>query len=104
MSNTPEGKIKRKLDKVLKQEGVWFFNPQAGPFGRAGIPDKIACVNGQLVGIEVKSGPKHKPTRLQTVCMERIEAAGGKCFVVCDDETLHQLEVYIEENVFNAGS
>ena len=55
MSNTPEGKIKRKLDKVLKQEGVWFFNPQAGPFGRAGIPDKIACIGGKFVGIECKA-------------------------------------------------
>ena len=101
---TPEGKVTAKVDKVLKRLGVWYYNPQSGIYGSSGIPDKIACVNGQLVGIEVKSGPKHKPTRLQTVCMERIEAAGGKCFVVCDDETLHQLEVYIEENVFNAGS
>ena len=73
MSNTPEGKIKRKLDRVLKQEGVWFFNPQAGPFGRAGIPDKIACIGGKFVGIECKADKTKKPTPLQIKAMKEIE-------------------------------
>ena len=51
MSNTPEGKIKRKLDKKLKELGVWFYSPQSGPFGKAGIPDRVAIVEGKFVGI-----------------------------------------------------
>ena len=41
MSTTPEGKIKRKLDKLLKQLGVWFYSPQAGPFGKAGMTNMV---------------------------------------------------------------
>ena len=97
MSNTPEGKIKRKLDKVLKQEGVWFFNPQAGPFGRAGIPDKIACIGGKFVGIECKADKTKKPTPLQIKAMREIEMAGGKCFLVYDDTTIEEVRDYIKE-------
>ena len=96
---TPEGKIKARVDKLLHQYKIWFFSPQAGPYGKAGIPDRIAIIRGQFVGIEVKADRTKKPTALQRKCMEKIEAAGGKCFVVCDFETLEQLERYI-----NAGS
>ena len=99
MSNTPEGKIKRKLDRVLKQEGVWFFNPQAGPFGRAGIPDKIACIGGKFVGIECKADKTKKPTPLQIKAMKEIEMAGGKCFLVYDDATIEEVRQYIHEQL-----
>lgn len=93
---TPESKVKAKVDKMLSQLGVWFFSPQAGPFGRAGIPDRIVCVNGYFVGIEVKADVKSKPTKLQIDCMAKIERAGGKCFVVYDDATLAIARDYIQ--------
>lgn len=87
--------MKAKVDKVLHAHKVWFYSPQAGPYGRAGIPDRVAIVRGQFVGIEVKADRTKKPTQLQRRCMAQIEAAGGKCFVVFDDETLELLKVYI---------
>jgi hypothetical protein len=95
MATTPEGRIKSKLDKVLKAEGVWFYSPQAGPFGVAGIPDRVACVNGHFVGIECKADKTKKPTALQIKCMRDIEKAGGKCFVAYDDETIATVREYI---------
>ena len=97
MATTPEGRIKAKLDRMLKAEGVWFYSPQAGPFGVAGIPDRVAVVTGQFVGIECKADKTKKPTALQTKCMRDIEAAGGKCFVVYDDETIAAVQRYIKE-------
>lgn len=93
---TPEGKVKAKVDKLLHQRKIWFYSPQSGPYGRAGIPDRVAIVRGQFVGIEVKADRTKKPTQLQRHCMAQIEAAGGKCFVVFDDETLELLRVYID--------
>ncbi len=95
MATTPEGKIKSKLDKMLKGLGVWYFPPQAGPFGSAGIPDRIVCCRGHFIGIEAKADAKKKPTDLQAACMAKIEAAGGKCFVVYDDETIEEVRDYI---------
>jgi len=97
MAATPEGKVKKKLDKMLKaKQGVWFFPPQAGPFGSAGIPDRIACVRGHLLGIEAKASAKKKPTALQAKCMGDIEKAGGKCFVVYDAATIKEVEDWID--------
>jgi len=95
MATTPEGKIKSRLDKVLKEEGVWYYSPQAGPFGVAGIPDRVAIVSGQFVGIECKADKTKKPTALQMKCMRDIEQAGGKCFVAYDDETIETVREYI---------
>jgi len=93
---TPEGKIKKKLDKMLKAHGVWYFCPQAGPFGRSGIPDRVLCVRGHFVGVEVKADAKKVPTALQDQCMAKIEAAGGTCFVVYDDATISEVQRHIQ--------
>jgi len=98
MATTPEGKIKNKLDKMLKYEKVWYYSPQAGPFGRAGVPDRVAILGGQFIGIECKADRSKKPTALQLKCMQEIEYAGGKCFVVCDDESIEQVREYINGN------
>jgi len=98
MATTPEGKIKNKLDKMLKYEKVWYYSPQAGPFGRAGVPDRVAILGGQFLGIECKADRSKKPTALQLKCMQEIEDAGGKCFVVCDDESIEQVREYINGN------
>jgi len=95
MATTPEGRIKARLDKMLKAEGIWFYSPQAGPFGVAGIPDRVACVFGHFVGIECKADKTKKPTALQMKCMRDIEQAGGKCFVAYDDETIEAVREYI---------
>lgn len=95
MATTPEGRIKARLDKMMKAEGVWYYSPQAGPFGVSGIPDRVAIVAGQFVGIECKADKTKKPTALQMKCMRDIEQAGGKCFVAYDDETIETVREYI---------
>jgi len=95
--STPESKVKAKLDAMLKQEGVWYFSPQAGPYGRAGIPDRIAIVEGRFVGIECKADKSKKPTKLQERCGQDITNAGGKWFVACDQETIDAVRRYIHD-------
>lgn len=97
MADTPEAKMKKKVDKVLKEFGIWFFAPQSGIYGRSGIPDRIACVNGLMVGIEVKAaGGKYKVTALQEKTMEDMMLAGAVCFVVRDDESLEGLRTWLK--------
>ena len=99
MATTPEGKIKKNTDKMLKELGVWYFKPQSGPYGPSGIPDYICCVRGLIMGIEAKSGPTKKPTALQQQCMNKIVAAGGTCFVVYDDKTIQQVADWVENHL-----
>lgn len=98
MSTTPEGRIKRKVTAMLKKYRVWYFFPAANGFGRAGIPDIIAIVRGIFVGIECKADRTKKPTALQVQCGEKIVAAGGRWFLVCDDATLADVEKFVGEN------
>ena len=92
---TPEAKVKRKVTAVLKKHGCWYFFPASNGFGRAGIPDIIAIVDGQFVGIECKADEKKQPTQLQVQCGEQIEASGGKWFLVRGADELEALEAYI---------
>jgi hypothetical protein len=95
MANTPEGKVKAKVTKMLKEYQVWYFFPANNGFGKAGIPDIIAIVDGVFVGIEVKADPTKKPTELQVRCGEEIRRSGAEWFLVCDDTSLLQVESYI---------
>jgi hypothetical protein len=94
-SLTPEGKIKRKVVEVLKKHDVWYFFPANNGFGKSGIPDIIAIVDGHFVGVEVKSATG-KPTELQKICGKQIEKAGGTWMVVSDDVTLEVLDAVIK--------
>ena len=94
---TPEGKIKKKIDAMLKSKSnLWYFKPQAGQYGRSGVPDYIICHLGIFITIEAKADKTKKPTALQAQCMEKIEAAGGKAYVVYDEVTLGDVEKFIE--------
>lgn len=84
MAATPEKKVKDKVVSVLKDEGAYYFFPATHGFGRSGVPDIIACVNGLFLAIECKAG-KNKPTLLQVREIERIRACGGVA-VVANEE------------------
>ncbi len=95
---TPEGKIKKKLDTMLKQYGVWYFCPQSGPYGVAGIPDRVAIVRGQFIGIEAKADESKKLTALQQKCARDIQKAGGKHFVVNNAASISIVEDFIRHD------
>lgn len=81
---TPEGKVKAKVVKILKELNVYYFYPVMGGFGRSGIPDIICCVAGYFFGVECKAG-SNKPTPLQEAEMQKIRNAGGVTMVVNED-------------------
>jgi Holliday junction resolvase len=81
MARTPEKIIKDKVVAILKSEGVYYFFPATHGYGRSGVPDIIACVNGHFVGIECKAGG-NKPTVLQERELTAIRDNGGVAVVV----------------------
>lgn len=84
MAQTPEKKVKDKVVSVLKSEGVYYFFPATHGYGRSGVPDVIACVNGHFFAIECKAGT-NKPTILQVRELEAIRRCGGVA-VVANEE------------------
>lgn len=84
MAQTPEAKVKAKVVAVLKEEGAYYFFPATHGYGRSGVPDIVACVNGYFLAIECKAG-KNKPTELQVREIEAIRRTGG-CALVANEQ------------------
>lgn len=90
MAQTPEGKVKAAVRKMLDRLGIYHFMPPGMGLGRSGIPDIIGCCNGLFIAIECKAG-KGKTTALQQRELEWINDVGGFTFVAREDN-LEQLE------------
>ena len=77
MATTPEGKVKAKVVKLLKERGVYYFFPATFGMGRSGVPDVVCCQGGRFLAVECKAG-KGKTTALQEREIAAIRAAGGR--------------------------
>ena len=96
MATTPEGKVKDKVKKFLKEHGIWYYVPVSAGYGVHGIPDFVCCADGLFVGIETKApGKREKKNRgctaLQALRGKEIVEAGGVWCVVDGDEDLEEL-------------
>ena len=81
MAQTPEGKVKDAVKKILKSLNIYYFMPATGGYGRSGVPDIVCCVKGLFVAIECKAG-KNKPTALQERELRLIHEAGGYSLLI----------------------
>lgn len=95
MAQTPEKRVKTRVESVLKSEGAYYFFPATHGYGRSGVPDIIACVNGRFLAIEYKAGA-NKPTALQVREIENIRAAGGVA-VVANEENWDEVRLLVHE-------
>jgi Holliday junction resolvase len=57
--------------------------PATGGYGKSGVPDIVACIDGKFVCVECKANG-NKPTALQKKNLEEIAKSGGYAFVVDD--------------------
>ena len=85
---TPEGKVKAKVNKVLKTLGAdcWRFMPVQTGYGAPAL-DYLLCYRGRFIAIETKA-PGGKLTALQEITKTAMEAAGALVLVVFDDDSL----------------
>jgi Holliday junction resolvase len=95
MAQTPEGKVKDKVRKLLKELEVYYFMPPTGGFGKSGVPDFICCTDGLFLAIECKAGA-NMPTPLQNREIDLIRAAGGTAMVV-RETNIEDVRIVIRE-------
>jgi len=93
MAATPEAKVKAKIKKILKDNGVYYAMPIGTGYGNSGVPDFLCCVNGNFLAIEAKAG-KGTTTALQDKNSREIKESGGMAVVIAEE----QLELgYLEQ-------
>lgn len=99
MAQTPEGKVKAAVRKVLVEEGVYYFSPPGMGLGRSGIPDIICCCVGKFIAIEVKAG-KGKTTALQDRELTAIHNNGGIALVINENNinTVKEIITWVKTN------
>jgi Holliday junction resolvase len=95
MALTPETRVKRRVTDILRKYDAYFFFPASNGFGRAGIPDIIACYRGQFIAIECKAG-KNTTTALQRRELRAIEDAGGYALVI-NETNIEQVEAVLQQ-------
>lgn len=98
-----ENHLSAAIRKAIAKEypDSWVFHPVGNPYQEVGVPDLLVCVDGLLIGIEVKN-PRPAETRehamsrvtlVQQVQIRRINAAGGMAgAVVSVEEALALIE------------
>lgn len=96
MAVTPEGKIKKLVNKMLDEFVVDLASPQLyrywpvpSGFGESSL-DCIVCYYGVFMAIETKA-PGKKPTPRQQDCMMRMRCAGGIVHVVDSPDDVEKL-------------
>lgn len=86
---TPEGKVKEKVKKMLKQHKAYYFMPVQQGFGAPGL-DFHGAFKGRAFAVECKA-PGKKLTARQKITIMTMEEAGMKVFVIGEyefDDTL----------------
>lgn len=94
---TPEGKVKEKVKKLLKEFGVYYHMPVQNGMGKPSL-DFVCCHKGRFLAIETKT-EKGKLTTRQQVTMDEMQAAGAIVLVIrgeSDGETFNLLRCFLE--------
>lgn len=94
MAATPEKLVKNKVVAQLKALGAYYFYPVTGGFGASGVPDIIVCYKGRFFGLECKA-KGNKPTKLQQLNIDKINAAGGIALVI-DEHNMNEVKTILE--------
>lgn len=93
MSQTPEGRVKQAVKRLLNHVGAYYYMPMSNGMGRVGAPDFMICLpGGRFLGVETKAPGKRKNTTAnQKRELEWIKRVGGIAVVIDDADQLRVL-------------
>lgn len=90
---TPEAKEKDEIDKYLKLIGAYVVKSATFGFGASGHPDRVCCIGGRFVSIEVKR-PGKEPTPIQERRMNEVRATGGVAFWGTSEKVITEMKLW----------
>lgn len=98
MGMTPEGRVKEKVKKLLKERGIYYYMPVSNGMGRVGAPDILACWDGRFLAIETKApGKRNNTTPNQKRELKGIADANGIALVVDDvQQVIEVLDAHLQ--------
>ena len=96
MAQTPEGRVKDKLKKMMRryQPDLYWFCPVQQGYGAAGL-DFHCVYRGRAFFVETKASPHHTLSKRQCATRAQAVDAGAPAFIVYDQETIDKIETWI---------
>ena len=94
---TPEGRVKEKVKKILKEYNAYYHMPVQNGMGKPSL-DFICCAKGRFLAIETKT-EKGKLTLRQQNTLEEMQKAGAITLVIrgeSDGEAFAILRSFLE--------
>lgn len=94
---TPEGKVKEKVKKVLKEYNAYYHMPVQNGMGKPSL-DFICCHKGRFLAIETKTEKGQLTTRQQAT-IDEMQKAGAVVLVIrgeSDGESFAILRSFLE--------
>ena len=95
---TPEGRIKREVNKLLTFTAMsyplWIFKPVQIGYGTRAL-DYLLCINGHFASIEAKA-PDEELTPHQKMTAKNILESGGSVFIISEAATLGALITWLD--------
>jgi len=102
MAILPEEMVVKDVERYLDQEGIWYFKTKGSAYGKSGLPDIIAVVEGVFTGFEIKRSKGGKPSPLQIYHRQQIIESGGACEFVDDVSVAKDVVGLIRRGEYNA--
>lgn len=96
-----ESVLVKAIQRMVKKtdQSIWVFKVVGNPYQMSGVPDLLLCVNGLLVGMEVKAPrpgesldhARGRATVQQLAVIDDLHRAGAMAEVVCSVEEAQDL-------------
>jgi hypothetical protein len=96
VSQTPEGKVKDRVKKLLKSYGAYYHMAVTNGMGEPTL-DFIGCYRGKFFAIETKAHNKQMTDR-QALTAQVMREAGGAVFIINDETGVEPLKQWLEES------
>ncbi len=93
MANTPEGRVKDGVKKLLNQHGCYYHMPVVAGYGKRTL-DFIGCHRGRFFAIETKAGNKDMTEQQEATSAEMVRA-GAEVFLVNDSTGTASLAAWL---------
>lgn len=91
-----ETQATKRITRAIKEKypDAWILKVHGGGYQSAGVPDLLVCVDGKLIGLEVKhrkpgESEEHargRASALQLAEIEKLQRAGAVAAVVLNEE------------------
>ena len=79
---TEEGRFQARVKKWLEEHDLYDLKQNASALSKTGAPDRVLCLLGIFVGIELKKNDEEEATPLQQYNINKINNKGGIAFVL----------------------